>query len=69
MYLNVNSKYHAHFIGNMGTKIKTIFKETGCRVQFPHVKDDVKKSNEVVLKGSLRAIENARALLRVSNSI
>lgn len=69
--MEVSYPYHSHLIGRSGQNINRLMQETKTRIHFPdrnRIAGQI-KSNNVVIRGQLVALEDARQRIRVSQLI
>lgn len=67
--MEVSYPFHSYLIGRSGANINKVMEQTNTRIHFPDQNRicGQKKSNLVVIRGSMTDVENARQLIRVSN--
>lgn len=70
MKMDISYSDHSYIIGRGGNNIKKIMEDTLTHIHFPdsNRSSQTEKSNQVSLCGSLKGVEKARALVRVSYS-
>lgn len=68
MKMDISYSDHSYIIGRGGNNIKKIMEDTLTHIHFPdsNRSSQTEKSNQVSLCGSLKGVEKARALVRVS---
>lgn len=67
MKIDISYTDHSYIIGRGGSNIKRIMETTLTHIHFPdsNRSNQVEKSNQVSLCGSLTGVEKARSLVRV----
>lgn len=67
MKIDISYTDHSYIIGRGGSNIKRIMETTLTHIHFPdsNRSNQVEKSNQVSLCGSLAGVEKARSLVRV----
>lgn len=70
MKIDISYTDHSYIIGRGGSNIKRIMETTLTHIHFPdsNRSNQVEKSNQVSLCGSLAGVEKARSLVRVHTS-
>lgn len=68
--MDISFTDHSYIIGRGGNNIKKIMEDTLTHIHFPdsNRSSQTEKSNQVSLCGSLKGVEKARSLVRVSNN-
>ena len=66
--MEVSYPYHSYLIGRSGVSINQVMEQTNTRIHFPDQNriSGQKKSNRVVIRGSMTDAENARQRIRVN---
>ena len=59
----VNSKHHFAILGEGGSKIQQLSKDTNCRISLPKRGGDASEANLIVLRGSPSAVDDVKARL------
>ena len=67
--MEVSYPYHSHLIGRSGQNVNRVMDESGTRVHFPDRNRIVGeyKCNNVIIRGPMANIEQARTRIRVSH--
>ena len=67
--MEVSFPYHSHLIGRCGQNVNRVMDESGTRIHFPDRNRIVGeyKCNNVIIRGPIANIEQARIRIRVSH--
>jgi hypothetical protein len=67
--MEVSYPYHSHLIGRSGQNVNRVMDESGTRIHFPDRNRIVGeyKCNNVIIRGPMANIEQARTRIRVSH--
>ncbi len=67
--MEVSYPFHSHLIGRSGQNVNQLMEQSGTRIHFPDTNRVAGhlKSNTVVVRGAMAAVENVRQRIRVSH--